>query len=140
MRRDVILRVCSKLFIPFMMMFGIYVHLHGDFGPGGGFQAGCIIAASVILYGLIFGLDAALEVAPRRLIEFLVPVGVLLYAGVGIASMMRGGEYLNYAVLYEGDAVHGRHWGVFLVKAGVLITVTSTMLAIFYTFAGRGRK
>lgn len=139
MRLDVILRVCSKLFIPFMLMFGIYVHLHGDFGPGGGFQAGVIIAAAVILYAIVFGLEAAQRVAPPKIIEALVPLGVLIYAGVGVISMTRGAEYLNYNVLYAGDAVHGQHWGVFLVEIGVLTTVTSTMLAIFYSFAGRGR-
>ncbi len=146
MRLDVILRVCSKLFIPFIIMFGLYVQLHGDFGPGGGFQAGVIIAAAVILYGIIFGKDAALRVAPRWIVELMVPLGVLIFAGVGVWSLVMGGEYLNYNVLLHAgepigtyDAIHGQHWGVFLVEIGVLVTVASTMLAIFYSFAGRGR-
>ena len=141
---DVILRVAAKLFIPFILMFGLYVQLHGDFGPGGGFQAGVIIAAAIILYAIIYGKDAATRVAPKWAVELMVPLGVLLFAGVGVWSMFMHGEYLNYNVLFHYpptpyEAVHGQHWGVFLVEIGVLITVAGTMLTIFYSFTGRGR-
>jgi multicomponent Na+:H+ antiporter subunit B len=140
MRLDTILRVVSKLNIPFIFIFGLYVQLHGDFGPGGGFQAGIILAAGVILYAIIYGLSAAQRAVPRRLVEFLVPLGVLIYAGVGVWSIATGANYLDYNLLSHGDAIHGQHWGIFLVEIGVLVTVASTMIAIFYAFAGRGRQ
>ena len=140
MRLDTILRVVSKLFIPFIFIFALYVQLHGDYGPGGGFQAGVILAAGVILYAIIYGLAAAQRAVPKPLVEFLLPLGVLIYAGVGVWGIASGGNYLEYNRLLHDDAVHGQHWGVFLVEIGVLITVTSTMIAIFYAFAGRGRK
>lgn len=146
MIQDVILRVAAKMFIPFILMFGLYVQLHGDFGPGGGFQAGVIIAAAVILYAIIFGKNAAVRVVPKWAVELMIPLGVLIYAGVGVWSLLMGGEYLNFNVLLHAgetagtyDAVHGQHWGVFLVEIGVLVTVTGTMLTIFYSFTGRGR-
>jgi multicomponent Na+:H+ antiporter subunit B len=138
MRLDTILRVISKLFIPFIFIFGLYVQLHGDYGPGGGFQAGVILAAGVILYAIIYGLSAAQRAVPKRLVEFLVPLGVLIYAGVGVVSMAAGGNYLDYNPLGH-DPIHGQHWGIFLVEIGVLVTVAGTMIAIFYAFAGRGR-
>jgi multicomponent Na+:H+ antiporter subunit B len=140
MRLDTILRVVSKLTIPFIFIFGLYVQLHGDFGPGGGFQAGIILAAGVILYAIIYGLSAAQRAVPKRLVEFLVPLGVLIYAGVGVWSIVTGANYLDYNLLSHGDAIHGQHWGIFLVEIGVLVTVASTMIAIFYAFAGRGRQ
>ncbi|MEM1382939.1 MAG: Na(+)/H(+) antiporter subunit B [Pseudomonadota bacterium] len=140
MRLDTILRVAAKLFIPFIFLFGLYVQLHGDFGPGGGFQAGVILAAGVILYAIIFGLSAAQAKVRPWFVELLVPAGVLLYAGVGIWGFVTGVNYLDYNELAHGDRVHGQHWGVFLVEIGVLVTVASTMLAIFYAFAGRGRR
>ena len=140
MRLDTILRVATKIFIPFILMFGLYVQLHGDYGPGGGFQAGVIVAAAVILYGIIYGLKAAYRVAPPGLVEVLMPLGVLIFAGVGIAGFVTGRNFLDYSNLMHGDMVHGQHWGVFLVEIGVLVTVASTMLAIFYAFAGRGRE
>jgi multicomponent Na+:H+ antiporter subunit B len=140
MRLDTILRVISKLFIPFIFIFGLYVQLHGDFGPGGGFQAGVILAAGVILYAIIYGLAAAQRAVPKPLVEFLVPLGVLIFAGVGFWGIATNGNYLEYNNLMHGDPVHGQHWGVFLVEIGVLVTVASTMIAIFYAFAGRGRQ
>ena len=140
MRLDTILRVVSKLFIPFIFIFALYVQLHGDFGPGGGFQAGVIMAAGVILYAIIYGLDAAQRAVPKRLVEFLVPLGVLIFAGVGVWGIVSRGNYLDYNHLMHDDAIHGQHWGVFLVEIGVFVTVASTMVAIFYAFAGRGRQ
>ena len=140
MRLDTILRVTAKLFIPFIFVFALYVQLHGDFGPGGGFQAGVIIAAGVVLYAIIFGLSAAHRAVPIRLVEFLVPLGVLIFAGVGVWSLFTGNNYLDYNNLSHGDPIHGQHWGIFLVEIGVLITVSSTMIAIFYAFSGRGRQ
>jgi multicomponent Na+:H+ antiporter subunit B len=143
---DVVLRVAAKLFIPFILVFGLYVQLHGDFGPGGGFQAGVIVAAAVVLYAIVFGKDAATRVVPKGMVELMLPLGVAIYVGVGIWSMFMGGEFLNYNVLFHAppveryDAVHGQHWGVFLVEIGVLVTVAGTMLTIFYSFAGRGRS
>lgn len=144
MNLDVILRVTTKLGLPFIILFGLYVQWHGDYGPGGGFQAGVIVAAGVILYAIIFGTAAAERAVPRRLAETLVPLGVLIYAGVGVWSLMMGANYLDYdAILHwpasPEEAVHGQHWGVYLVEIGVFVTVSSTMLTIFYNFASRGR-
>lgn len=138
MRLDVILRIISKLLLPFMLMFALYVQFHADYGPGGGFQAGVTIAATIILYAIMFGLDAAMKAVPVRFVEIMVPLGVLIFGGVGVASLFLGGNYLDYDVLAH-EPTHGQHLGVILVEIGVLISVTGTMLAIFYAFAGRGR-
>jgi multicomponent Na+:H+ antiporter subunit B len=138
MRTDVILRVVAKLLIPFALMFALYVQFHGDFGPGGGFQAGVIVAAAVIFYGVIYGLPAARRAVPDRAVELMVALGVLLYAGVGVAGIVLGGNYLDYFVL-ASDPVHGQHRGIFWVEAGVAVTVSGVMLKVFYLFAGRGR-
>ncbi len=138
MRSQLVLRVIAKLLIPFMLLFALYVQFHGDFGPGGGFQAGVITAAAVILYGLIYGLPAARRLVPDRFVESMIAGGVLLYGGVGVAGMLLGGNFLDYFVL-AADPVHGQHRGILLVELGVLITVAGVMLKIFYVFAGRGR-
>ena len=138
MRHDLVLRVIAKLLIPFMLLFALYVQFHGDFGPGGGFQAGVIGAAAIILYAIIFGLPAARRLMPEWIVETMVAGGVLLYAGVGIAGLLLGGNYLDYFVL-AADPVHGQHRGIFWVEAGVAITVSGVMLKVFYMFAGRAR-
>lgn len=140
MKLDLILRVVTKLVLPFLLIFAFYVHFHGDYGPGGGFQAGVIIAASIILYAIVFGLDAAKRVAPQGVVERLVPLGVLIYATAGLPAMILGeGRYLDYGV-YAHDFTHAHEWGILLVESGVITTVASTMLAIFYSFADRGSR
>ncbi len=138
MRHDLILRVVAKLLIPFILLFALYVQFHGDFGPGGGFQAGVILAAGVIFYGLIYGLDDARKVVPEPLVESMMAVGVLLYAGVGVAGVLLGGNYLDYFVL-DRDPVLGQHRGIFWVEVGVAVTVAGVMLKIIYLFTGRGQ-
>lgn len=135
---DLILRIGTKLVLPFILLFAIYVQLHGEYGPGGGFQAGVIVAAVVILIAITFGLNAAKRVAPRGLVERMVPLGVLIYAGTGVAGLLLGGNYLDYGVLSVAP-VSGHLLGIFLVEVGVAVTVSSTMVALFYAFVERGR-
>jgi multicomponent Na+:H+ antiporter subunit B len=137
-RSDLILRVVAKLLIPFILLFALYVQFHGDFGPGGGFQAGVIAAAAVIFYALIYGLEDARRVVPEPLVESMMALGVLIYGGVGLVGLLLGGHYLDYFVL-DHDPVHGQHRGIFWVEVGVAVTVSGVMLKIFYMFAGRGR-
>lgn len=139
MRLDLILRVAAKLILPFMLLFALYVQFHGDYGAGGGFQAGAIAGAAIILYALVFGLAAARRIVTPALVETMVPLGVFIYAAVGVVGWLTGGNYLEYNHLAH-DQVHGQEWGVFLVELGVFVTVSSTMVAIFYAFAGRGRS
>ncbi|MEO7392776.1 MAG: Na(+)/H(+) antiporter subunit B [Ramlibacter sp.] len=138
MRGDLVLRVFVKLLIPFMLVFALYVQFHGELGPGGGFQAGVVVAAAIIFYALIFGLPAVRKVVPDALVESMVALGVLIYAGVGVAGLMMGGNFLDYFVLAH-DPVHGQERGIFWVEVGVATTVSAVMLKIFYMFAGRGR-
>lgn len=143
MNPHLILRVVSKLLIPMIVVFGLYVQFHGDFGPGGGFQAGVIVAVAVILYALIFGIEEARRAVPPVALRFGAAFGLLLYAGVGIAAMlmMGAGEHLNYLdydALHPDQAHHtGQHYGIMLIEIGVLCTVASVMLSVFYAFAGR---
>ena len=130
-------RVVSRGFIPFILLFGLFVQFHGDFGPGGGFQAGVIFAAAFFLYRLVYGLDDLQRVVPWRIVENGLALGVLIFAGVGVASVLLGGYYLDFKVLVALDAAHGLHLGILLVELGVGLTVSASMLAIFYAFAGR---
>ena len=136
MEHHVILRVVCKFLIPLILLFALYVQFHGDYGPGGGFQAGVIFGAGFILYGVVFGLRAVQAVAPPPVVVMFACAGVLLYALVGVAGPMMGGNYLDYGVLLD-DPVSGQHLGIILIELGVGLTVASTMTALFYAFAER---
>ena len=136
MKRKAVLRVTAKLLIPMIMLFALYVQFHGDFGPGGGFQAGVIFASAFILYALLFGVANARRVAPAAIVRAGLALGVLLYAGVGVAALLLGGNYLDYSVLSH-DPVHGQELGISLIEFGVGTTVASAMITIFFIFAGQ---
>ncbi len=136
MKDNIILRIVAKLLIPLVILFALYVQFHGDYSPGGGFQAGVIFSSALILYRLIFGLQAGNEVIPRPILKLLASLGVLLYAGTGVVTMLMGGEFLDYSVLAD-TPIHGQHTGIILVELGVGFTVSATMLLIFDAFAGR---
>jgi len=136
MHSYLVLRVVTKLLLPFILLFALYVQFHGDYGPGGGFQAGVIFAVGFILYVLIYGTENAELVLPRGILRFGFSLGVLLYAGVGIFNLMLGANFLDYSVMGQ-TAPQGQHLGIFLVELGVGITVSSVMVTVFFTFAGR---
>lgn len=139
MKHHSVLRVVTKRLLPLILLFALYVQFHGDYGPGGGFQAGVIFAAGIVLYGIVFGLDAARRVIGERVALVLMATGLALYIGVGVAAMAMGGTFLDYGALDHHDPKHGQHLGILIIELGVGITVTATMVSIFYAFAARGR-
>jgi|TARA_A100001037_G_scaffold302469_1_gene334187 multicomponent Na+:H+ antiporter subunit B len=136
MTRHTILRVIAKFMIPYILLFALYVQFHGDFGPGGGFQAGVIFAAGFILYSLIFGIENGRKVMPPWLRRALLSLGVIIFGGTGLFGLILGGNFLDYNVLLE-NPVAGQHLGILLVELGVGITVSATMITIFFVFASQ---
>ncbi len=137
MRHHLILRVIVKLLVATIILYALYVQFHGDYSPGGGFQAGVIMAVAFILYGIVFGLDKVHAVLPPWIVHKLLALGVLVYGGTGVINMLQGFEYLNYGSFTPHHPEHGQHWGILAVEAGVGITVTGVMIAIYYAFAAR---
>jgi len=134
MEHHLVLRVIAKLLIPLILIFALYVQFHGDYGPGGGFQAGVIFASAFILYGLIFGIENARSVISFNILRFVSASGLLLYIGVGIVALISGGNFLDYNVLLA-DPVRGQHLGILVIEFGVGMTVAAVMMMIFFVFA-----
>lgn len=134
-----ILRVIAKGLLPLITMYAFFVQFHGESGPGGGFQAGVVLAAGVILYALVFGLAEAMRAVPPGFARGLAAAGVLVFGGVGVWAMLEGGQYLEYQALFgEPPGGHdGQHAGIILVELGVLFAVSGAMVTIFYALAGR---
>lgn len=138
MKYDVILRLVSKLMIPVILLFALYVQAHGDYSPGGGFQAGIVFAAAIVLHALIFGLGATQRAVMPATVHVLAAMGALLYIGVGIVTLLSGGHFLEYKVLASSPQT-GETIGIMLIELGVGITVGAVIVTLFYAFAGRGR-
>jgi len=135
MYKNPILRVCTKVLFAPIILFGLYVQFHGDYGPGGGFQAGVIIASAFILYSIVFGLEEGKRLLPEKINLFLLALGALIYGGVGIISMLLGENFLSYNILGT-SAQSGQHLGILLVEFGVGLTVCNVMISLFNSFAG----
>jgi multicomponent Na+:H+ antiporter subunit B len=138
-KQHLILRIVAKMLIPFIMLFAFYVQFHGDFGPGGGFQAGVIFAAAIFLYAMVFGMSTAFRVINQSFMQIIAATGVLLYGSVGLVSLLNGKEFFDYSVLSD-DPVAGQHLGILLIELGVGLTVASVMVIIFFNFAGRSEN
>jgi multicomponent Na+:H+ antiporter subunit B len=135
---NLILRVVSKFLIPVIMLFALYVQFHGELGPGGGFQAGVIMASGFILHMLVFGPDVTRRVVPLGWLRVMAACGALVYGAVGIAGLLAGGRFLDYGVLAP-DPVAGQHLGIILIELGVALTVAATMILLAYIFAVAGQ-
>ncbi|MDX1570642.1 MAG: Na(+)/H(+) antiporter subunit B [Xanthomonadales bacterium] len=139
MKHHLVLRVVAKLLIPLILLFALYVQFHGEYSPGGGFQAGVVFGSAMILYALIYGVADALAVMSASVLKRLAALGVLIYGGVGVWALMAGGNFLDYNALANNPKT-GQHLGIILIELGVGITVASVMMIIFFAFAGRGRR
>lgn len=135
---QLILKVTTKLLFAPIILFAFYVQFHGDYGPGGGFQAGIIFAVAFILHAFCYGLEETKKILPQKALTVLMVIGLLFYAGTGVATMLLGGNLLGYDAIDPESTHHaGQHYGILLVEWGVGVTVASTMLTIFYHFTGR---
>jgi len=132
-------RHAAKTLMPFILLYALYVQFHGDFGAGGGFQAGVIFAAGLVLYDLVFGHLHTRRVVKAGLLVRLAALGVLIYGGVGVYSLLAGKPYLDYSALAQ-DPVHGQHLGILLVELGVGLTVFSAITLIYFAFSARRVK
>jgi len=130
------LRIMGKVVIPFIVLFALYVQFHGEYSPGGGFQAGALFAAGVILYGLLEGESRALTVIPPNILRYMAAGGALIFSATGVVTILLGGDFLQYEVLSE-DTVQAQQLGIIIIEAGVGITVAGVLLLIFHAFAAR---
>jgi multicomponent Na+:H+ antiporter subunit B len=131
----------ARVIIPLIQLFALYVIVHGDSGPGGGFQGGVILGSSFILYSIIFGAKAGRAWVKQSVTDVFNSAGVLIYAAVGIVALLVGGKFLEYNVLPIGHDAHvASHYGIFFIEIGVGVTVAAVMVTIFFETAERDEE
>ncbi len=140
---DLILQTTSRLIIPFIQIFALYVIAHGHHSPGGGFQGGVILGASMILFAIAYDLRSAIQRMSERLTAFLCALGVLIYVGVGAVCMLYGRNFLGYSALagvLGVDPISARSHGILLVEIGVGLAVMAVMVVLYYNLASAGKQ
>jgi multicomponent Na+:H+ antiporter subunit B len=134
---SVMLRTLLGPLVAALQLFAVYVLLHGHYSPGGGFQGGILLAASLILPLLVAGRGAGRWTLSMSGAVSLAATGVLVFALIGVAPMLLGAAMLDYAALpLGGTAAARRSMGILLIEVGVMMAVAGAMLAIFYGLAG----
>ena len=139
---DLIVKTSSRLIVPFSQIFALYVIAHGHHSPGGGFQGGVILGASIILYAICHNLRSSLTHISEKLAVLLCGLGVLIYAGTGLLSLLYGANYLDYSALSQllgVDPVTARSHGILMVEIGVGISVMAVMVSLYYNLASAGK-
>lgn len=130
-KKDNIIKSMVFFLMPIILLLALYVQMHGDYSPGGGFQAGAIAASMLVVYSMIAGTRI-----PILYVRIVAIIGIVIYAGAGCIAMIMGGDFLDYSVLLS-DPVSGEGLGVMLVEAGVGFTVFASMLLIYNSFSSK---
>jgi multicomponent Na+:H+ antiporter subunit B len=132
---SLMLRVLLVPLVAVLQLFAVYVLLHGHYGPGGGFVAGILVAAGMILPRLAGREPDRLSVTPRGAAVMAV-AGILIFALTAVASVVVGQPPLDYAALPIGATdPERRSMGILLIEVGITLAVAGAMLAIFYGLA-----
>ena len=142
-----ILRVATRMIVPFMQVFALYVIAHGHHSPGGGFQGGVILGASVILMALTGDLQEALKRLSEKWFIIFSAGGFFIFAAVGLLCLLYGGNFLDYSAygpmiegIFHGEpSIMARYHGMLWVEIGVGFTVMSAMFAIYSYLSSNGR-
>lgn len=139
MKENGILRILARFLIPLILLVGLYIQFHGEYSPGGGFQAGLVFSAGWILFVLIYGLERGLGAIPLKVMYALSATGVLIYALTGLAGVLLGGRFLEFTG-FLANPQSAQQAGIIIVELGVGITVASVSMLLFALFARRRRQ
>lgn len=133
---SIIVQTLSRLLIPLVQIYAIYILFFGQYSPGGGFAAGVIFGASLILAVLVFGPDNYSGAVARKVLRG-DGFGLVVFAGVGGLCLIGGGEYLNYAALeIPGLSQPARRsLGIVLTQIGVALDIVMTAVSIVFSLS-----
>jgi multicomponent Na+:H+ antiporter subunit B len=139
---DLIIKTICRLMVPFIQLFGLYVIAHGHHSPGGGFQGGVILGASIIILAMSTDLRTAVKRVREKLVGILCAVGVLIYAGTGFLCLLLGVNFMDYSALSSVlfvDPIMARSHGILIVEIGVGIAVMTAMIWIYSNVSSSGK-
>jgi multicomponent Na+:H+ antiporter subunit B len=132
---DVIVKTLARLLAPFILVYALYVVMHGHYSPGGGFQGGVILAASIVLLVITHGLEQTKKHMSEKAAGVISSIGVLIYGGIGVLCLILGGNYLDYGKLSKllgTMPAEARSLGILGVEIGVALAVMAVMCTIFF--------
>jgi energy-converting hydrogenase B subunit I len=99
-----IVRTVANQLILFVLIFGLYVIMHGHLTPGGGFQGGAVIVSGVVMLLVAFSSNELKKSLRERLLSIMESTGALIFAILGFAGI---GTVFFYNFLV-GSPIFGR--------------------------------
>ncbi len=139
---DLIIQTVSRFLVPFIQLFALYVIAHGHHSPGGGFQGGVILGASMIVLAISFNLREAMKRFGEKIDGLMSALGVFIYSGIGMLCIILGGWFLDYSALAKilpVDEIRARSDGILGVEIGVGIAVMAVMICIYNILSSGGK-
>lgn len=129
-----LLHTIVKLLLPLIIVYGVFIVLHGHLTPGGGFSGGAILGTALVLYGLAFGQEASLKIFPESVSKYLESGGVLAIVVIGLIGLFVGGYFLSNAAIgiplgTPGDLLSGGIIPLLMIAIG--LKVGSTLMTLF---------
>ena len=133
---DLIVRTVSKIVVPFIAVFGLYVTLHGHLTPGGSFSGGAVLGSCMILFALAFNLERGSKKLTHEVSSLVESGGASWFALLGFAGVITGGNYLANKAggFYMGTPGELLSAGMItLITLGLGLKVASTVITLFYS-------
>lgn len=139
MIRSLILRITTRLLVPILLLFSIFMLLRGHNLPGGGFVGGLVAGSAFVLYALAVGVDGArevLRVEPRTLLG----TGMAFAVGAGILALVTGHAFLQslwLKVPLPGLDEPLKLGSTLIFDIGVMFAVVGTVLLMVFSVEDR---
>ncbi|MFA4842240.1 MAG: MnhB domain-containing protein [Candidatus Omnitrophota bacterium] len=92
---SLIVKTVTRLTVGLILLFGIYIVLHGHLSPGGGFAGGVIIALSFVHLMLAFGKDVAVSKISKNFASNLESLSALMFLAIALLGFFGGSFFLN---------------------------------------------
>lgn len=133
---DLIVKTVTRLIVPFIQLYGVFIILHGHISPGGGFAGGAIIASSLVLYTLTYGLNNGHKKMPHNISSKIESGGLLCFIMLGLVGIISGGNFLANKSAGFNMGEFGRIFSAGLIPLATIaigLKVASTIVTLFHT-------
>ncbi|MFC7072142.1 MnhB domain-containing protein [Halovenus rubra] len=130
-----VIMVTVRVIAPFSLTYGLFLMFHGSGSPGGSFQGGAIIGATVLMIAFAFGIEPTRDWIQNRTLVALATGGVTTFAMIGLIPLALGGNFLEYEMYKEEFGIKAK-WGLEAIEiGGVAPIVASVVVGLFFLLA-----